>query len=268
MAFSAAQRDSIAEIVAASVAAALGNSPPAGHHAADSETGANGMFPDVMHHTPACIAHVAPEAIDKIKRIEYVDIACLLPPKPGPAAEPTPKRFRVDDDGALAVCAAPKRKIENLATWIEAWSIFSLIAIGEHHLCAEALMIHQLRIIQAAGKYRFAAVVEFDTRARQALSKDLSRSLADLDTELYTTCFTGQALPFCNNCKRLGHLTASCTTQPFRSRPKEQGVSSSAKPNETCRRYNYGTCVGSCKFRHACMFCSGEHPASACPAKK
>ena len=173
---------------------------------------------------------MAQEAIDKIKRIQYVNIACLLPPKPGPATEPTPKRFRVDDDGALAVCAAPKRKIENLATWIEAWSLFSLIAIGAHHLCAEALMIHQFRIIQAAGKYRFAAVVEFDTRARQALSKDLSRSLADLDTELYTTCFTGQALPFCNTCKRLGHLTASCTTQPFRSRPKEQGVSSSAKP--------------------------------------
>eukprot|EP00117_Sycon_ciliatum_P034740 scpid62423/ scgid26455/ len=66
MAFSAAQRDSIAEIVAASVAAALGNSPPAGHHAADSETGANGSLAVAACNrshdgSPAQIAHLSAE---------------------------------------------------------------------------------------------------------------------------------------------------------------------------------------------------------------
>ena len=222
-----------------------------------------------MHHTnmgyPSCISHVSLETVDRIRRVEYIDLAILLPPKSISTGEPAPKRFRIDEEGALSVTSAPKGKIENLATWTEAWSIFSLIAIRDQPRCAAALMQHQIRMVQAAGKYRFSAVVDYDTRARQALSKDPSRSLAELDTELFATCFTGEALPNCSICKKVGHLAGACT---LAFRGKQAKESASTKSTEICRRYNHGACSGPCRFRHACLFCSGSHAVSACPAKK
>ena len=80
-----------------------------------TEQEADGTCADkFMHHThmgyPSCISHVSLETVDRIRRIEYIDLAMLLPPKHISSWEPAPKRFRIDDGGALLVKSTPKGK--------------------------------------------------------------------------------------------------------------------------------------------------------------
>ena len=164
MAFSPAQRKTIQQIVAASVAAGLSGGAPENTTDQIEETDGT-CADDFMHHThmgyPSCISHVSLETVNRIRWTEYIDLAMLLPPQSFSSGEPAPKRFKTDVKGALSGTTAPKGKIENLATWTEAWSIFSLIAIHDHFRCAVALMQHKIRMVQAARKYRFSAVVDY-----------------------------------------------------------------------------------------------------------
>ena len=91
--------------------------------------------------------------------------------------------------------------------------MFSLIAIANASDGCSGLLEHQLRVIQAVQKYRFASVIEYDIRVRQVVVKDHKRSIGETDTELYASCFIGQALNICFKCKRPGHSAASCTTR-------------------------------------------------------
>ena len=110
---------------------------------------------------PSCVAHVSVDITRKINSFEYVDLASVLPSRVV-SSEPPAKRIRLDESADSAVCistvSTPRRKIETLADWTEAWLMFSIIACdGAPGPCGD-LLEHQLRIIQAAQKYRFASV--------------------------------------------------------------------------------------------------------------
>ena len=283
MAFSPAQCDAIQRIVADSISAAL----TCARHHDDHEDADRGTAADIgtsdsvlnSNHGRASIdpqsrnaqaascsslAHIPQDIVQKIKRVEYIGLALLLPAKPGQAHEPPAKRFRLDEEGAFTICApTTKRKIDSLASWVEAWSLFTFVAVSEFPECAEAFMQHQLRIVQAAGKYRLSAVLEYDVRVRQALATDSTRSLAVLDPELFATCFTGQALSICTSSKKTGNTAVNCSF-----RPSKVHNPSSSKP-EVCKRFNAGVCQSSsCKYQHVCQFCAGQHPGKSCPARR
>ena len=272
------QVEAISEATAAAVAFALSNA----RSGAENRPSANHAGTD--HHDvhaellvgaklPAGVAHVSGETIRKILRVEFVELATLLPSRSA-HAEPEAKRFKINQtDGneiVLASAASSKRKIESLIDWVEAWSIFSTIVTCNMPDTANGLMQHQLRVVQAAQKYRLAAVLEFDIRVRQAIAKDSSRSIGVMDTELFTQCFTGHALPVCNKCHKTGHVTSSCfagrrDTASFRgSQPAKGG-----QDQPVCRRFNTGSCsFTECKYEHVCSFCRGSHAAASCPARQ
>ena len=128
-------------------------------------------------------------------------------------------------------------------------------------------MERQLRVVQAAKKYRFAAVQVYDTRLRQAMSRDHSISIGNLHMELFTQSFTGQALPVCAKCKRTGHSTVACVAKPSLNAPFRASTSGpSGKP--ICKMFNKGNCTFSnCSYQLRCMFCKGTHQAMECPAR-
>ena len=81
---------------------------------------------------PSCVAHVSADSIRKIMNIEYVELATLWP-SCSVGMEPSAKRFRVDENAAdasvlISTVSTPRHKIENVTDWIEAWSIFRVIA--------------------------------------------------------------------------------------------------------------------------------------------
>ena len=75
----------------------------------------------------AC-GHVSISTREKIKRGEYIELNSLLLPTPGYQVEESlAKQIRLSEDDDQLVLSttsgAAKRKLDNLAAWLEAWSI-------------------------------------------------------------------------------------------------------------------------------------------------
>ena len=162
----------------------------------------------------AC-GHVSISTREKIKRGEYIELNSLLPPTPGYQVEESlAKRIRLsEDDGQLVLSTtsgAAKRKLDNLAAWLEAWSIYCSILFVAQSDRASELIAYQLRIVQAARKYRWPAVLEYDMCFRQKAAYIPALQWDTVDTDLYTRCFTGQTHIMCTLCKRSGHAATSC----------------------------------------------------------
>eukprot|EP00117_Sycon_ciliatum_P010792 scpid40448/ scgid0508/ len=299
MAFTPDQQRSLAEMISASVSSALsahsasrgpdrgasdGPSDQAGmfltHDSARAEMPASLDSAPAFPAFPACVCHVSNEAISKICKVEFFDLALLLPAKYERPSDDQPisKRVKLAEDGdclVISASQASKRRIDSLASWLEAWSIFTIIATSNDPACAASLAEHQLRIVQAAAKYRLAAVLEYDIRVRQSVARART-PLSSLDTALYTECFTGQALPTCSKCRKVGHLANNFLFRGSDSRTLHatSGATSGGSvhtPGQStiCRKFNAGNCsFNQCRFKHCCSFCSGTHPAKECPARK
>lgn len=172
MSFSAKQAVEIQRIVPGSIAAALAVHADSQPEKVDQPSPGSSGRPTGT--CMPCIAHIPTEVVAKTEHDEYVDLATLLLHQ---TEEPAPKRFSLDED--FSVCLPPKRKIENLQTWLEAWSLFSLVAVNEFPQSAAEFLRHQLCIVQAAGKYWFSAVMSCGVQICQALAGEIRRSLGN-----------------------------------------------------------------------------------------
>ena len=215
----------------------------------------------------AC-GHVSISTREKIKRGEYIELNSLLPPTPGYQVEESlAKQIRLsEDDGQLVLSTtsgAAKRKLDNLAAWLEAWSIYcSILCVAQSDRASE-LIAYQLRIVQPARKYRWPAVSEYDMCFRQKAAYIPALQWDTVDTDLYTRCFTGQTHIMCTLCKRSGHAATSCVLRSQTQSQREKSLSASPVP--TCGLFNRGSCsYNPCRFRHKCNSCGGDHPVSSC----
>ena len=254
--FSDAQLHSLQQMISSSISSLLQSSAtPALPAITGNETPPPGK-------AEAC-GHVGVSTRDKIKRGEYVELSMLLPPNPGQQAEGSlAKRVRLsEDDGHLVLSATSgvsKRKLDNLAAWLEAWSVYCAVIFEANSDKASELIAYQLRIVQATRRYRWSAVLDYDMSFRQKAAYVSSLPWDKVDTDLYSRCFTGQAHSVCTLCKRSGHAATSCVL-------RQKDKSSTATSSPTCGLFNRGNCAYKpCKFRHACSSCGGDHPASSC----
>lgn len=214
-------------------------------------------------------AHLTQLTIDKILRGEYVEFSSLLPPTTSVCmdTETSAKRFCItEDEGQLVLSAATstKQKVDSLATWLEAWSVYCSIILSNSNDRAAELMAFQLRILQAAKRYKWHAVMEYDVLFRQKAARHLAMRWDAVDNDLYSRCFTGQAIPFCLACKRPGHHTSSCVSKDGKQQQHEKEGRA-----PVCDGYNSGNCpFRHCRFRHICRTCgAADHGASRCHGK-
>ena len=205
-------------------------------------------------------AHVSQSLIDKTRRGEIIEFGSLLPPNPAEAGSDAKKLRVSEDSGELVVSAAlpSRRKIEGFYSWLEAWTIYCEIIFAERPDKALEFIGYQARILQAARRYRWPAVLEYDTAFRQRAARNSEVRWDVVDIDLYSRCFTGQGHVTCTTCKRSGHSAATCTVREGR---KAEGLAKSS----ICALYNSSKCsFRSCKFRHVCKTCGGDHPATQC----
>jgi len=202
--------------------------------------------------------HVSQHSVDRILRGEFVDFSTLLAPASTPV-EPSRKRFLVSEENGemvLSSAAVTKRKVDSWQTWMEAWTVYCQVIFSQQCSRAGELMGYQARILQAAERFKWASVLEYDTMFRQRAARDLSMTWDVVDVDIYSRCFTGQALPVCQSCRKTGHSAATCPTQR-------------GNKGQTCHRYNKGECTFRiCRFQHSCSICNGGHPQTACPRGK
>ena len=269
--FTDAQMQVLQNVVSASIAEALGNgtvsTTPANQQlsqaaGATAQSATASSLLSSRGKAGGLFAHVQLPVIEKVRRGEYIDFSHLLPPIGGQHdSEPLAKRVRLsEDDGqlVLSTSSASKRKIENIHSWLEAWSIFCAIVVSNQPSKALGLISYQATILQASRRYRWSAVCDYDVSFRQRMARDLDMVWDTVDTDLYARSFTGQAHAICNSCKRPGHSASTCTA-------RDSGNKKSSSKQPICAMYNSSKCsFPNCRFRHCCKTVWGDHPASRC----
>ena len=208
--------------------------------------------PAVLEVPRACV-HLGRALLHKITRAEFVDFAALLPSRTAVGHEANSTRLRVvpDDEGGDTVVvtssATPRRRVDSLATWLEAWSVYAAARIHAAPKLAPQLLAYQCFIASAVKQYPVPAVLAYDASFRQLIAKDPTMRWDKRDVDLYVQVFTGswsRAPP------------AGGSDRPLFDRTTEDVP--------ICRRFNSraGCPFGNCTFAHCCNRCRGPHSAA------
>ena len=196
-------------------------------------------------------ATVSKATIEKVVTGQFVEFASLLPPLPTDAISQNRQTLRFDqeaEDGSLVLSSMPSRhsrKIHDLDSWLEAWTAYCAIFVNAHATRAHELFGYQHIILNAARKFKFSAVLDYDRAFRGLIASDPATRWDCIEQDLYTSIFDARSF------------------RPFRASDSQ---SSSTAP--VCHLFNRGTCKRSqCRYRHVCSRCnSATHNAKACKA--
>lgn len=195
-----------------------------------------------------CFAAVSPALRERVVTGQFVELHLLLP-QHGVATLTNETTFRLDttaESGSILLAAAtPKgtRKIKDLPSWLEAWTIYAAIYSAAHPPRSQELFSYQHLILNAASKFQFGAVLEYDRTFRAQLAANPSLKWDHIAQDLYTTTFDARA------------------SLPFRATEVGQTAST-----DDCRLFNRGKCFRKqCRYRHACSKCgSSKHGEADC----
>ena len=194
----------------------------------------------------AMYATLPKSVTDKVVTGQFVELHTLLPVQL--ANDTSTNVLHVDRDnesGSLVLAQGGRstRKVEDMDTWLEAWSIFAAIFTAAHPSRAHELFAYQHTILKASRKFKFSAVSEYDRSFRAMLAADPSMKWDEVLQDQYTTTFDARAF------------------RPFRS--FEAGEKA---PAQDCRLFNRGKCDRTnCRYNHVCTGCrSKAHGLSDC----
>ena len=158
------------------------------------------------------------------------------------------------------------------------------VLASRYHAVVPELMAYLVTITRVSQDFSGLAWVRYDTAFRRQAAITGNRKWSQINPSLYSICFTG-ALKCCELCLSSTHTTNQCALAadpdpelPARLKAVESAVVSLATQHqnahkvyrpmstEICRLYNDNRCrFPKCRYRHACLKCNGDHPASSCP---
>ena len=210
--------------------------------------------------------------LDKIQRLEFVDLAELLPSNSwhDQITEAHTTKFTLFLGYELV---KPKRKqLESIIDWVKAFSVYTAAVVQKHPSMVTELLAYQLTIIKASQQYDGLQWRAYDTQFRVAAAATGNRSWSKLYVDLYTRFFTGHAKTVicCSVCDSSSHSSASCPSATGRKRefgklasPALSGASGPKRrrnwSSDVCALYNTGSCFfQKCKYRHICGDCGGH----------
>lgn len=193
-----------------------------------------------------------PQAVvDKVRTGQFVEFHLLLP---ADAVAPSQKQVLTLEDsgtGQLAIASQPRsaKRIDNFATWLEAWTSFAAIYTAAHPSRSGELLAYQHHLLKAHQQFTFAAVADYDRSFRASIANSPALRWDAIPQSLYTTIFNAQAV------------------RPFRA---ASAAASGAAPSPgACFLFNRGSCRRkACQYAHICSACgASDHPKPRCPAK-
>ena len=166
----------------------------------------------------------------------------------------------VQKDGQLVLTSQPKTqrwRIEDIASWMEAFAIFSLILVSHFPHRWKDLMQYQLLILRTYRHFSGRVWLDYDRSFREHAAATHLTNWSLMNTELFNFHTAGSS------------VRSSSLAQSHES-PEPPGSSSATV---VCKSWNRGCCTApfaSCRYAHRCNLCSGAHWASSCltqPAK-
>ena len=174
---------------------------------------------------------------------KFIDLAELLSDNlRDNEAEPQPLL-----DGRLVLTATskrPKRSIDDITSWSEAFSIYSLTLASHYPPRWCDLTLHKLLILCTYRQFQGNAWLMYDRGFREHAAAARLTDWSSINVQLFNF-----------------HAAAFSVRRSF----TEPSGSSSAI---VCRSWNNGFCVAPsslCRFAHRCSICSSNHRALECP---
>ena len=181
---------------------------------------------------------------------KYIDLSDLL------AAnlvqkEPEPQLLL---DGRLVLTSQPKkqrRRINDIASWMEAFSIFSLILVSYFPTRWKDLTQYKLLILRTYRHFSGRVWLAYDQAFREHAAATRLTDWSAMNVQLFNFHAAGASV---------------------RSSPSSTSTESSEPPGSSssviiCKSWNKGRCTApfaSCRYAHRCSVCSGEHRANSC----
>ena len=138
---------------------------------------------------------------DRIMRSEFIVFDELLTES---LAAPLEVHLALAGDGLVKIDRATteiKRKVCNLQTWLEAWTVYRRILCDAAPERIQDLLFYQGTIVEASSKYSSDAWLNYDRHFWMALAaQPHAFSWRTIDPNLWQSCMTAKALPPCFRC--------------------------------------------------------------------
>jgi len=183
---------------------------------------------------------------------KYVNFEDLLPENIS-FNEPEPQLMF---EGRLVFSPTPKknkRQINDIVTWLEAFTIFSLILGSYFPNRWVDLIKYKLLILRTYRQFSGSAWLNYDKEFREQAAAERQINWSTMSVQLYNFHTAGaQVRP---------RVSASSTVT------SGQEAEGSKFSKVICHSWNAGRCIApstQCRFRHACSTCSGEHRSVSC----
>ena len=157
-------------------------------------------------------------------------------------------------DGRLVLTSTlkkAKRRIEDIATWMEAFSIYSLVLTSHFPHRWRDLSQYKLLILRTYQKFSNRVWLAYDRAFREHAAATNLTDWSNMNMQLFNFHATGTSTH--------GHGKLANESAEPAGAPCSQIV---------CKSWNRGRCsapYAQCRFSHRCSSCSGSHHASACP---
>ena len=160
-------------------------------------------------------------------------------------------------DRRLVLTSQPKKqrhRIDHIASWMEAFAIFSLILVSSFPHRWQDLMQYQLLILRTYRHFSGIVWLAYDQAFREHAAATRLTDWSSMNVQLFNFHAAGSSV-------RSSSLTTSTES------PEPPGSSSSSI---ICKSWNKGRCTAPfsfCHYAHRCSVCSGAHRASSCTSQ-
>ena len=159
-------------------------------------------------------------------------------------------------DGRLVLTSPPKkpkRRIGDTSSWLEAFSVYSLILSSHFPQRWRDLLQYQLLILRTHRQFAGRVWLSYDRAFREHAAATNLTDWSSINVQLFNFHAAGASA-------NPGRDLSDDSTEPH-------GASSS---HIICKSWNRGCCVApssSCRFAHKCSSCFGTHRVGACPGE-
>ena len=231
---------------------------------------------------------IPPKLVTKIQSLQFVELRELLPDN-----MKLLKKLEVMDKSTMATIPPNLRPnlrdVGSLLTWAYCFAQYTAVLAQSHPHLVKSRLAYMCLVIHEGRKSGGAGWAEYDALFRQhaaAAETDQAESPLDwskVEPSLHSSCLVGHKEAdgqLCTLCGSSDHSSQSCALQPLSSQRRtqhtllptpspyggksRQRVTSAQTP--ICIQWNKGECRHeSCKYRHSCATCPGQHKAVDCP---
>ena len=240
-------------------------SPPAPSVAPSLSSVAAGLLPTALSSSPNVslpvlqqsfvvapgFSPVLPKLVSQIVSGKFVELSELLSSNiVQTQSDSDPQLFF---DGRLVLTSTPKklkRRIEDIGSWLEAFSVYCLVLTSQFPQWWKDLQLYQLLILRTYRQFTGRVWLAYDRAFREHAAATNLTDWSTLNVQLFNFHAAGASVR--------GHDAVTDSTEP-------RGAASSTV---ICRSWNRGQCVApfaSCHFAHKCQSCFGHHRVKDCP---